>query len=57
MQNIKNKFDEKIESFISDVSSIVDTSTSVELYRVLSDVTWNDMFMDMGDIQYAKYKI
>jgi hypothetical protein len=55
MQNIINKFDEKIESFISDVSSIVDTSTSVELYRVLSDVTWDDMFMDMGDIQYAKY--
>ena len=56
MQNIQNKFDDKIERFISEISSITDVSTSVEICRVLSNVMWSDMFMDMGDIQDAKYK-
>jgi hypothetical protein len=56
MQNIQNKFDDKIERFISEISSITDVSTSVEIYRVLSNVMWSDMFMNMGDIQDAKYK-
>jgi hypothetical protein len=56
MQNIQNKFDDKIERFISEISSITDVSTSVEIYSELSNVIWDVMFMDMGDIQYAKYK-
>ena len=56
MKNIINKFDNKIESFISDVSLIVDTSISDEICSVASNEIWNVMFMDMGDIQDAKYK-
>lgn len=56
MENIQNNFDENLETFISEISSIVDNSTSLDINREISNVTWDSMFMDMGDIQYGKYK-